>query len=229
MKFIKLLFFLSALSVGMLSAQKYSIEAGFISPKQSGKYFSTNYFNGVKLGVNAEFELKNNFSLLTGVLYDVVYLNKVQKYALGDEDADDQDSIVYKTYNHSIDIPIRLAYSFRFWKDFRVFGFAGPNINIGIAQPRKTFVSLSGNNLDIVKDPLTGETYESGTMTETEDLYKSALIRRINLQIGAGGGIQWKNYQLRGGYDFGINSINIIDTSKLMHQSGWYVSLVYQF
>jgi hypothetical protein len=47
--------------------------------------------------------------------------------------------------------------------------------------------------------------------------------------MGTGGGVQWKNYQLKGGYDFGINSINKIDSSKLLHQSGWYVSLVYQF
>ena len=63
----------------------------------------------------------------------------------------------------------------------------------------------------------------------SEDLYKNAMISRINFQMGAGGGVQWKNYQLKGGYDFGINSINKVDTSKLFRQGGWYVSLVYQF
>ncbi len=64
---------------------------------------------------------------------------------------------------------------------------------------------------------------------DENDLYKKAMISRINFQMGAGGGVQWKNYQLKGGYDFGINSINKVDTSKLLRQSGWYVSLVYQF
>ncbi|MBP1676813.1 MAG: hypothetical protein H6Q20_1372 [Bacteroidetes bacterium] len=197
-------------------AQKYSIEAGFISPKQSGKNFSTNYFNGVRLGVNAEFELKHNFSLLTGALYSVVYAEKMQRYSA--------DSVTYKTYGHFIDVPLRISYSLKLNKNLKLFGFVGPNINIGLAQPRKTNAQLSETTTELIDD-LYGTAPKSGT----EDLYKNALIHRINFQMGAGGGVQWKNYQLKAGYDFGINSINKIDSSKLLRQSGWYVSLVYQF
>ena len=61
------------------------------------------------------------------------------------------------------------------------------------------------------------------------DLYKMAKISRLNFQLGAGAGIQWKNYQLKGGYDFGINSINKVDSNRILRHSGWYVSLVYEF
>jgi len=56
-----------------------------------------------------------------------------------------------------------------------------------------------------------------------------AKISRLNFQLGAGAGIQWKNYQLKGGYDFGINSINKVDSNRILRHSGWYVSLVYEF
>jgi hypothetical protein len=47
--------------------------------------------------------------------------------------------------------------------------------------------------------------------------------------MSVGGGMQFKNYKLKGGYEFGINSINKIDSSKLLRQNSWFVSLVYQF
>lgn len=213
---LKLILVSMVLSIGILSAQTYRLEVGFVSPKQSGAEFSTNYFNGGRLGVTAEFDLKHNFSLLTGALYSLVYSNKVQYYS-------STDSVTYKTFGHSIDIPLRLTYTLPLSKNLKVFGFAGPNLNVGIAQPRKTTATLSSSLVQVIDE------FGNVPTNGTEDLYKSAMISRINFQMGAGGGVQWKNYQLKGGYDFGINSINKVDTSKLFRQGGWYVSLVYQF
>lgn len=213
---LKLILVSMVLSIGILSAQTYRLEVGFVSPKQSGAEFSTNYFNGGRLGVTAEFGLKHNFSLLTGALYSLVYSNKVQYYS-------STDSVTYKTFGHSIDIPLRLTYTLPLSKNLKVFGFAGPNINVGIAQPRKTTAVLSSSLREVIDE------FGNVPTNGTEDLYKSAMMSRINFQMGAGGGVQWKNYQLKGGYDFGINSINKVDTSKLFRQGGWYVSLVYQF
>ena len=213
---LKLILVSMVLSIGILSAQTYRLEVGFVSPKQSGAELSTNYFNGGRLGVTAEFGLKHNFSLLTGALYSLVYSNKVQYYS-------STDSVTYKTFGHSIDIPLRLTYTLPLSKNLKIFGFAGPNINVGIAQPRKTTAVLSSSLREVIDE------FGNVPTNGTEDLYKSAMISRINFQMGAGGGVQWKNYQLKGGYDFGINSINKVDTSKLYRQGGWYVSLVYQF
>ena len=213
---LKLILVSMVLSIGILSAQTYRLEVGFVSPKQSGAEFSTNYFNGGRLGVTAEFGLKHNFSLLTGALYSLVYSNKVQYYS-------STDSVTYKTFGHSIDIPLRLTYTLPLSKNLKIFGFAGPNLNIGIAQPRKTTAVLSSSLVQVIDE------FGNVPTNGSEDLYKNAMISRINFQMGAGGGVQWKNYQLKGGYDFGINSINKVDTSKLFRQGGWYVSLVYQF
>ena len=148
-------------------------------------------------------------------MYSVVYSNKVQKYGV------ESDSVTYKTFGHYIDIPLRVQYTLPLGKDFKIFAFAGPNLNIGLAQPQKIISELS--------DAMADYTGIKSLGYDENDLYKKAMISRINFQMGAGGGVQWKNYQLKGGYDFGINSINKVDTSKLLRQSGWYVSLVYQF
>jgi len=218
-----------------ISAQKYGIEAGFVQPKQSGAQFRTTYFNGARLGGNVEFELKNNFSLLTGALYSLVYSDRTQYYT-------SVDSVNYKTFQHALEIPIQVQYSLPVSKNFKFFAFAGPNIGIGLAQPQKvtavfpidekTLISETKLNLDAIIP----ENMKQFVRTESDsyadnDLYVKSMIQRINLQISIGGGVQFKNYKLKGGYDFGINSINKIDTSKLMRlqQNGWFVSLIYQF
>jgi hypothetical protein len=204
--------FLILLSTLNVFAQKFGVELGYINPRRIGTAESTTNFSGIRIGGTAAFDLKYNFSLLTGALYQVVYADKIQNYTAG-------DSVRYKTWGHSIDIPLRIQYTYQIANYLKVFGFAGPNFNIGLWQPQTIQATFNKNsNLGV----LTG--IESGNY----DLYKRALIHRMNFQLGAGGGIQFRNYQLKAGYDFGINSINAVDTGSL-RQGGWYISFSYQF
>jgi len=59
-------------------------------------------------------------------------------------------------------------------------------------------------------------------------LYKDALLSRLNFQLGIGAGVQWKKYQLKAGYDFGINNLNRLSTGN-MHQDGLSVTLGINF
>ncbi|MDD5185679.1 MAG: outer membrane beta-barrel protein, partial [Paludibacter sp.] len=156
------------------------------------------------------FDLKNNLSLLTGVLYSVVYSDKLQGYP-------NSATVTYKTLGHFLDIPLRINYTFPITKNLSVFGFAGPNINIGLYQGQ----TITSTQTYLPSNPL----YVAPGFTE---LYKASLLNRLNLQIGAGGGVQWNKYQLKGGYDFGITNLNKMNTGNL-YQKGWYVSFVYQF
>ncbi|MDD5184653.1 MAG: hypothetical protein PHS84_05260, partial [Paludibacter sp.] len=87
---IFVLFIISTLN---LSAQKYAIEAGYLNPDRYGSGVSSTYFNGIRLGGTAGFDLKNNLSLLTGVLYSVVYSDKLQGYP-------NSATVTYKTLGH---------------------------------------------------------------------------------------------------------------------------------
>lgn len=192
-------------------AQTYRLEVGYTNPDRHGADVSSTYFNGIRLGGTAEFDLKNNLSLLTGALYNIVYSNKLQTYP-------NADSVVYKTFGHYLDIPLRVTYTLPINKNLKFFGFAGPNLNIGLFQNQEITSTLTAdlnNFYNIAPDK--------------SDLYKNSILNRLNLQIGVGGGVQWKNYQLKSGYDFGINNLNRTNWGGNQFQKGWYVSFAYEF
>jgi hypothetical protein len=188
----------------------YRFEAGYTNPDRYGKGVSSTYFNGLRIGGTAELKLKKNFSLLTGVLYSVVYSNKLQGYR-------DTMSVRYMTYGHFLDIPLRLTYTYPLSKDLKVFGYAGPNLNIGLSQFQGRVSTLDSTMIKY-----------TGIQTGSVDLYKKSILYRLNLQVGLGGGVQWKKYLIKGGYDWGILNMNRLDTERL-YQKGWYVSLSCQF
>jgi hypothetical protein len=198
-----------------LNAQVYRLELGVNNPYRYGNVKGLiNYFDGIKLGATAEYNLKNNFSLLTGALYNFIYSDNFQgnPNSLG---------VTYTTYGHSLDIPIRLTYTYPLNKSLKLFGFAGPNLNIGLFQNMKitSTQTYDSSNPYYVK-PRSVDLY-NGNDSEYQ-------LNRLNLQIGLGGGVQWKKYQLKAGYDFGINNLNKLNSGNL-NQEGWYISVAYEF
>jgi len=177
----------------------YRLEVGYNNPVRYGVGVSSIYFNGMRAGLTAELELKNNLSLLTGALYNLVYSDALQKYP-------NLTSVRKLSYGHFIDVPVRVAYTYPFSKDLKIFGFAGPNLNIGLSQIQGTISTVST------------------VPTAYADLYKNSILNQFDLQLGAGGGLQWKKFQLKAGYDFGLLKLNKSTTENL-YQKGWYVSL----
>lgn len=189
---------------------KYAVEGGYINPNRYGSSVSSTYFNGVRIGATANYKLKNNFSLLTGILYSVVYSDKNQGYP-------NSTFVTYKTLGHFLDIPLRVTYNLPINKNLKAFAFGGPNINIGLFQKQ-----------DITSTQTYSSTDPLYVKPKTIDFYKESVLNRLNLQIGLGGGVQWKKYQLKSGYDFGITNLNKVDTGNL-YQKGWYVTFSYEF
>jgi hypothetical protein len=174
------------------------LEIGYNNPARYGVGVSTTYFNGVKIGLTTELPLKNNFSLLTGVLYNLVYADKLQKYP-------NSTQVNYLSYGHFLNVPVMATYNFPVTKDLKFIGFAGPTLNIGLSQ--------AINKISTV----------SSISTAYTDLYKSSVLNRLDLQVGVGAGVQFKKYQLKAGYDYGLLNVNKL--SGNLYQKGWYVSL----
>lgn len=180
------------------------LEVGYNNPSRYGSSASTTYFNGIKIGLTTELDLKNNMSLLTGVLFNLVYSDKLQKES-------NSEYVNYLSYGHFINIPVHFLYNLPVSKDLKFFTFAGPTLNIGLQQKLSTFSTYHPIN----------SAYD--IPSAYTDLYKSNL-NRLDLQIGLGGGVQWKKYQLKVGYDWGLLNINRLTTGNL-YQKDWYVSL----
>ena len=213
MKLIKATFLLLILLTASitLSAQKYHIEAGYTNAHRFGEMSPQDYFDAVRIGVIAEYNLKYNFGIQTGALLNTGYASKIQRFGSG------SDSIAYSTWNIGIDIPAHIIYHQKLFWGISMFGFAGPTIQIGLFQPQKTEASLSA-------------LYEqyTGVTSGTRDLYTiDNGVRRINLQLGAGGGFQWRQYILKAGYDWGINTLSKTGSNQML-QNNWHLSFVYQ-
>lgn len=187
--------------VSVLSAQKWALEGGYVNLSRAGSLVRTTYSDGGKIGLTANFDLKQNFSLLTGGLYTLAYAYELQKDF-------PKTQATYTTFGHFLDVPIHVQYAIPFSKTVKMFAYAGPTLNIGLAQ--------SQNVRSTIVDVPSG----------TYDLFDNSLSR-FNLQASVGGGIQWKKFQIKSGYDFGLLNINRLSNGNV-YQSGWYASFVYE-
>jgi len=188
----------------------YRFEAGYTQTNRYGDYVSTTPFHGIRLGVNVEYPLQYGFGVETGLRYTYSFGKKVQYYTKS-------DTVNYTYTGHAIDIPVRLTYTLPIFWGLKIFGYAGPDFNIGLAQTSKVTVSdlpiITGFPIDI----------KSGTY----NLYKTEL-NRFSVMLGAGGGIQWKDFRVKGGYEWGLNSISK-DKKSPEKLKGWYAAFEYEF
>lgn len=88
-----------------------------------------------------------------------------------------------KETKHTLDIPFRLAATFPLSGELKAFVFGGANFNVGISDKI--------NDVDVYSQEITlfGTTYKAS---------------RFDLQLGAGGGIQYNNFGVKAGYDWGM-------------------------
>lgn len=210
LKKIILLSFFGTFGILNASAQKITLEGGYFNPKRIGPSTGETYFDAIRIGALAEYDLKYNFGIQSGLLYNIGYSNKTQRYAVSG------DSVVYNTWSHALEIPVRVVYNLPLFKDFKVFGFAGPNIQIGLIQNQKVDVGLSNELVNM-----------TGLQSGNYELYGDKKLNRINLQLGAGGGVQWRKYSVKAGYDWGLNNLDRTKSDKV-RQGNWYVTLGYQ-
>jgi len=178
------------------------LEIGFNNVSTYGSQTSATYYNGLRIGLTAEYKLKKNFSFLTGVFYNLVYSNKLQVYP-------NSESARYLSYGHNLYLPIHLNYNLPVSKNLKLFAFGGPTLSYGIAQYQNIVSTYDNTTM--------------GVSNEYIDIYKSKL-NQFDVQLGLGGGIQLKKYQLKAGYDWGLLNVNKLNAGAI-NQKGLYVSI----
>lgn len=194
----------------------YRVEAGYSQSLRYGNNISSTPFYTVHLGGNVEFPLKNNFGLETGLHYNLSVGNKTQYYGNSFTSSDSTimydalDTVKYTYTNHSLSIPVHITYTLPIFWGLKIFAYAGPNFIIGLSEPTKV---ESSNN-----------TYVNSM---SYDAYNEK-ISRFDVQLGVGGGIQWRYLRVKSGYDWGLFNVNS-EKNPVLHQKGWNVALEYEF
>ncbi len=204
-------------------AMEYRLEVGYVQNQQrtNNKSFPETYLHGGRVGATVSFLLPLHFAMETGLLYSLVGNKNEQHYAPAE--ATDMKQYVSNTIlEHNLVVPIRAFYTIPLWKQLNLFFYAGPQLQIGLAQTNKVRTNLTDLGL---------EKYEQlGVPVADYDRYKSELWR-ANIQMGVGGGFEWNEYRLQAGYDFGLNNMvrTKILTNQHMWEWGWYASFSYRF
>ncbi|MFV0390478.1 MAG: outer membrane beta-barrel protein [Paludibacteraceae bacterium] len=191
---------------------KFRAITGYGQTYRYGDYIVKSPYHTISAGGHIEIPIKLGLGVETGMKYSFATGDREQIY-------NHYDTAFFKYSGHWIDIPIRITYTLPIFWGMKIFGYAGPNINIGLSQTSKT--TYIPKETDI-PNPLEGY-----PVSGTYSLYGSEL-RRISFQLGAGGGVQWKNYRLRSGYDWGLSNVGM-HKDRPEKIRGWHVTFEYEF
>ncbi len=196
-----------------VSSIKYRAELGYGQNFLHGNYSVTSSYHVIKGGVNVEIPLNLGFGVETGLRYSVGFGKRNQVYA-------HNDTAKFSYTGHYIDIPLRANYTLPIFWGLKLFAYAGPTFNIGLVH--KENVSLVWSTPDPAPTNPLNYPVAGSYNSYAENL------NRFNIQLGAGGGLQWRNYRIKSGYDWGLNNLSK-DKNRPQRAQGWYVAFEYEF
>ncbi len=174
-KKISLVAIAAILSISFASAQ-VGLQAGYSSSKDAE---SNSSLSGFHVGPTFNLGIQGPISLQYGLLYN--YLTTKNDY-WGLANA--------TTTAHRLDLPVRVAASFGIGNGLSAFVFGGPNFNFGLSQTTKVesgIGSVEASNI------------YSREMSDGKKLYSP-----FDVQLGVGGGLQYNNFGVKVGYDWGM-------------------------
>lgn len=197
----------------------FRADAGYGQIYRHGDYIGTSPYHVIRVGGTVEYGWKYGLGIETGLKYSYALGNMEQYYI-------PKDTAFHNYNGHFLDIPIRVTYSVPIFWGMKLFAYAGPNINVGLAQTNKLSFEKKSDDVE-GWEPLDYPT--PGTYDVYNYMGKDGVgMNRVSIQLGAGGGIQWKNYRIRSGYDWGLNNIGK-DKNRTERLRGWHVAFEYEF
>lgn len=190
--------------------------------------YPDSYLHGGKIGVAVDFNLPYNFSAQTGLFYALNYTKNSQHWRTLNKENNQPEFLEHHIMKHTIIVPVHLTYTQKLWKELSLIFFTGPNFNIGIAQQDKISATLSEQTRTWMET--------LGIQLNDYDKYKVNELSRFNIQWTLGGGLQWANYRVQAGYDFGLNNlvknpwpVGSTQMNAHMWEWSWFVGFSYAF
>lgn len=212
----------------------WRLEIGYVQNQQRSKNnsYSNPFLHGAKLGATVDFNLPYHFSVQTGLAFCVTYGQIEQHWRSLSSENVQKEYIRHGFNQYYLEVPARVYYNQKLWKELNMFFFAGPKMQIGLAEmdwqkqhlSEEAFAWLESEGV-FVHNYNRLSNYNNGNPGQME-----RELRRCNIQLGLGGGMEWAQYRVVAGYDFGLNNLVYHKPvpSAHMWQWGWYVSFAYR-
>ncbi len=213
------------LPASSIVAQGLGVQAGFIQNttrekiSTDEKYTPNPTLNGFKVGVFYEHDFYKGLGISYGLNYSFLsdqtpWTPRPNSYGI--EDAE-------KTQTQYIDLPIGLQYKVSIAQELFLVFNVGPTLSYGLTNK-----TLAKERSIVYEKETPINRYASGYTDK---------FQRFNLMMGGSIGIQYKQYQIRGGYDWGL--LNLYDTeyisnatesyTRYARRNEWNVKLIYNF
>jgi len=154
-------------------------------------------------GLGLRFALQYQFLTTNGHIYD----SKKTRDNI-DQLRKDGYYTAFNTTMHSLDIPIRLSYTWTVKDNWNIWVMTGPKLNIGLVCKSYVNTNIGGTEVKTTTDLYSGIVYVNGEKTEKE----ISIFDRIypfDASWGLGFGFGYKNFNFSACYDLGITSMNI--------------------
>ncbi len=201
----------------------WRLETGYVQWEERMLDTTSVYQHGLRLGATVDMNLPRNFSIQTGALLTFTYGQNTQHWRSLDAENVQVEMLKHNILQLQLTIPIRAYYTIKLWKQLNMFFYAGPQLQFGLT------------NYDIIDNQTspscTEWLQEQGVLLTNHDRYETKDIYRTSIQFGLGGGIEWDQYRVQAGYDFGLN--NLMRTSVVPNISlkewGWMTTFCYRF
>lgn len=178
---------------------------------------------GYNFGITVDYSITDNFFLASGI----EFTNKGAKSELSESLS--SGDLVYDfklkqtaTANY-LQLPIHAGYKFNISKAIKLNFHAGPYFAFGIAGKTKT--KLSGNDLGkaLVMD-------EAGEYNPEIDTFSDDALKRFDLGLGLGAGIEYEAFNVGLGYDFGLLNVSHTEGDDYdIRTQNAYLAIGYKF
>lgn len=189
------------------------------------KLDQTYALNGGKIGLIYDATLIKGFGFTLGLNYGLSGISTSWPSATQHGDTRN------RTIMHTLELPIDWQYKFEIAKKTWLIVYTGPTIQYNFRFQETTYTKV----WDDTQHKWIINSYSADHYSADSDADGVRDYSPLNITWGLGAGFQYKNYYLRGGYDFGIYSHyrdaqnNISDYRNRARLDQWNIRLGFYF
>ena len=210
-KVFSILLAASLMLLGTQAFAQMSVNAGYLNSTQSFQDSNSKSINsnGAYAGVSFNIPLAGGFAVAPGVYYSLI----TNKSGGAGTILGIPVSASSTFMEHTINVPLYFNYGIDLARDTKVFLYAGPTAQYGLASTTK----LAGG---------VGE-YSGDTSYDNYEHNKN--YNRMNVYLGGGIGFQVSAIQIIVGYDYGMMNLYKGDNATKTHRSNLKLGLGFVF